>query len=662
MSGTPLAEAFVRVRADGTQIKPDVDKALDAVDGKAAGARLGGGFAGSFGLAIKSIGVALAGVFAVQEIALFANDSVQAFSDVEDASAAASVVFGSSMGKIEAQAASAANTMGMSRAQVVDAANTFGTFGKSAGLTGDALADFSTQMTATAGDMASFKGGTPEEAIQAVGAALRGETEPIRRYGVLLDDASMRAQAMKMGLISTTKDALTPQQKVLAAQALILKQTTDAQGDFARTSDSTANTQKTLNATWENTRALIGEQLAPAFTAMRGALIQVLGTVSGAIPGIAASLAVVAQLGQPFLTFVSQVQVDTSTLMPIVSQVIGFVINKFNELAPNILPILTNIQSIVGSAMSIIGSLIKQGTELALSFWRAWGSTILSVASAVINTVVGVIRGFSDIIAGIFKVVSSLMKGDWSGAWDGIKQTADGAARVIGSIVKGLADSLRSIFEGVRTNLGNLMKSTWDRVTDTVKSGINGMMGFVNSIPGKIEGALRGLADIGGRAGKALIDSLAGAIRDAANSAYKAAEDALSSIARLFPHSPAPEGPFSGSGYTDYSGRALMSDFGAAIESSGDSVLSPARRIVGSLSDMFVVDLAVTDSATLGFGASATRTAVGTTGTLDRGDRLEQLLQQLIEEVRRGHVIELDGDEIGRTNKRDARSYGMAGV
>ena len=218
----------------------------------------------------QGIGMGVVGVVgqAASAIGEFASGSVDKFARLEDATAAASVIFGSSMGKIQTQASAAASTLGMSKSQVIDAANTFGTYGKSAGLAGDDLAGFSTQMTQVAGDMASFKGTSPEQAIEAIGAALRGETEPIRAYGVLLDDASMRNEAMKMGLISTTKDALTPQQKVLAAQSLILKQTSDAQGDFARTSDSTANTQKQLSATMENLQATLGEKLAPAVTAV----------------------------------------------------------------------------------------------------------------------------------------------------------------------------------------------------------------------------------------------------------------------------------------------------------------------------------------------------------------------------------------------------------
>jgi hypothetical protein len=218
-------------------------------------------------VAMGAMKAGIAGLIASEAVGMVTNLS-DAYAQLEDSTAAASVVFGTSMDKIIAQAETASTTMGISKQQTIDAANTFGTYGKSAGLSGDKLAGFSTKMTALAGDMASFKGTSPEQAIEAIGAALRGETEPIRAYGVMLDDATLKAQAMKMGLIKTTKEALTPQQKVLAAQAQILKQTSDAQGDFARTSESTANVGKTAAAKWTDFQTVLGEKLAPAVTAV----------------------------------------------------------------------------------------------------------------------------------------------------------------------------------------------------------------------------------------------------------------------------------------------------------------------------------------------------------------------------------------------------------
>jgi hypothetical protein len=129
----------------------------------------------------------------------------------------------------------------------MDGAATFAIFGQAAGLAGQDLVGFSTDLVQLASDLASFNNTSPEEAIQAIGAALRGESEPIRAYGVLLDDATLKARAFEMGIYDGT-GVLTQQQRVLAAQAEILAQTTTQQGDFARTADGAANAQRIATA------------------------------------------------------------------------------------------------------------------------------------------------------------------------------------------------------------------------------------------------------------------------------------------------------------------------------------------------------------------------------------------------------------------------------
>jgi hypothetical protein len=193
---------------------------------------------------------------------------IDAAADLGETVSKVGVLFGDASGDIEKFAESAAKSFGQSKKQAMDAAATFATFGKAAGLQGKDLSRFSTDLVGLASDLASFNNTSPEEAIEAIGAALRGEAEPMRRYGVLLDDASMRQKALELGIIKTTKDALTPQQKILAAQALIFEQTSAAQGDFARTSGGLANQSRILKASLANVQAEIGEKLLPIAVAL----------------------------------------------------------------------------------------------------------------------------------------------------------------------------------------------------------------------------------------------------------------------------------------------------------------------------------------------------------------------------------------------------------
>jgi hypothetical protein len=192
-----------------------------------------------------------------------AIDSIKAASDLGETVSKVGVLFGDSAKEIEKFADGAAQSLGQTKQQALDAAANFAIFGKSAGLSGEALVDFSTDFVSLAGDLASFNNVSQDEAINAIGSALRGEAEPLRRFGVLLDEATLKNAALELGLISTTKNALTPQQKVLAAQKVIYEQTTAAQGDFARTSDGLANQTKILTAELENTKLIIGEALLP---------------------------------------------------------------------------------------------------------------------------------------------------------------------------------------------------------------------------------------------------------------------------------------------------------------------------------------------------------------------------------------------------------------
>jgi len=190
-------------------------------------------------------------------------DAVKAASDLSETISKVGVLFGDSAKDIEKFAEGAASALGQTKQQALDAAATFATFGKAAGLSGKDLSKFSIDFVKLSSDLASFNNTSPEQAINAIGAALRGEAEPLRAYGVLLDDASMRQAALELGIISTTKNALTPQQKVLAAQELIYRQTGAAQGDFERTSDGLANKTRILTAQLENAKVTIGEALLP---------------------------------------------------------------------------------------------------------------------------------------------------------------------------------------------------------------------------------------------------------------------------------------------------------------------------------------------------------------------------------------------------------------
>jgi hypothetical protein len=115
---------------------------------------------------------AIPAALALAGLAAAARPAIMAASDLAENLSKVNVVFGEGATAVEQFAKSAATALGQSQNAVLLAAGTFGTFGKAAGLSGQELATFSNDFTALASDLASFNNTTPEQAVQAIGAAL----------------------------------------------------------------------------------------------------------------------------------------------------------------------------------------------------------------------------------------------------------------------------------------------------------------------------------------------------------------------------------------------------------------------------------------------------------------------------------------------------------
>lgn len=120
-----------------------------------------------------------------------------------------------------------------------------------------------------------------------------------------------------------------------------------------------------------------------------------------------------------------------------------------------------------------------------------------------------------------------------------------------------------------------------------VTDGLNAAVDFVKSVPDKIKSFFSNTGDWLVNSGKALLDGFAKGIRNAVNAVTSAASDALGAVRKLFPFSPAKKGPFSGHGYTTYSGRALMRDFAKGIKGSSALAETEAMSALSSVHDVF---------------------------------------------------------------------------
>lgn len=290
MAGSaPFYQAFVEIVPEAKGFSKKLSDEFGTAGpeaGKRAGAGISGGILASIGLLAAPIAAAFAGI----GIGSIIKDSITQASDLNEAATAIGEVFGDQAQAIQDFAKAGATAFGETNINVLRAAQNFGIYGKAAGLAGKDLTEFSTELVGLGTDLASFFNTDTQTAMDAISAGLRGESEPLRQFGVLLDDATLRSRAMTLGIYDGT-GALTQQQRVLAAQAEILAQTTTAQGDFARTSGGLANQQRILAASYADLKTSLGALLLPAATAlvtyMNSSVIPTFQKLLPAVQGVA---------------------------------------------------------------------------------------------------------------------------------------------------------------------------------------------------------------------------------------------------------------------------------------------------------------------------------------------------------------------------------------
>jgi hypothetical protein len=238
------------------------------VAGKSAGSRFGNLF--SKAAKASLVGVAGAGALAFK----FGSDAVSEASDLGESINALNVSYGKSAKGVKRLGREAADSLGLSNNAFNDIAVQFSGFSKTiAGGGGKKVIGVLDDLSTRGADFASVMNLEVSDALGLFQSGLAGETEPLRRFGIDLSAASVQAFAYKEG-IAKAGEELTEQQKVQARYALLMKETSKTQGDFANTSDSLANRQRKLTARWDNAQAKLGKGLLPVVEDFTGFLLE----------------------------------------------------------------------------------------------------------------------------------------------------------------------------------------------------------------------------------------------------------------------------------------------------------------------------------------------------------------------------------------------------
>tara|TARA_R110002012_G_scaffold321131_3_gene547707 strand:- start:1034 stop:2962 length:1929 start_codon:yes stop_codon:yes gene_type:complete len=218
----------------------------------------------AFGSKLKSVGSTLSTRLSLP-LALAGGAAIKMASDFEESMNKVDVAFKTSSHIVKQFAETTLETFGIAEGTALDMAALFGDMATSMGLSVDKAADMSTALVGLAGDLASFKNMNIEEVTTALNGVFTGETESLKRLGIVMTEINLKQFAQEQGIKKNIK-AMTQAEKVNLRFQFVLKNTANAQGDFSRTSGGAANQMRIFQETIKELGVTFGQEILPTFT------------------------------------------------------------------------------------------------------------------------------------------------------------------------------------------------------------------------------------------------------------------------------------------------------------------------------------------------------------------------------------------------------------
>ena len=191
--------------------------------------------------------------------------AVQMAGDLEQSTGAVEAIFKDTAGKIKGYASTAASSFGITKNEFQELSTLLGAQLKNGGTPLEQLGDKTKDLITLGSDLSAQFGGSTKEAISAISSALKGERDPIERYGVSLKQATIDAKAAELGF-KKVGGAFSTEAQQAATLALIFEQTADAQGAFNRENNTYAHQVQVLKAKVHDLAAEFGTLLLPYAT------------------------------------------------------------------------------------------------------------------------------------------------------------------------------------------------------------------------------------------------------------------------------------------------------------------------------------------------------------------------------------------------------------
>lgn len=462
--------------------------------------KLGG--AGSAFSKFGKIAAAGAAVAAAATVAI-GTKAVKSASALQQNLGAMASVFKSSNSQMLKWAQGAASAVGLAKSEYAGLATVLGAQLKNMGVAQAQLGGQTNKLIGLGADLAAQFGGSTSDAVSALSSLLRGERDPIERYGVSINEAAVKAKMAEMGLAGLTGEA-EKNAKLSATLALLYDQTADAQGAFARESTTLAGAQQRLAAGTENLYAILGTSLLPAVTAVTAAFGQMVNKLQES-EWFQALTANLTAASNSFADFVFGILNGTSSLDfgALFSGLLPAAISGIQSAAAwlsagGLTPILESIatgrEGLLAAGISLFGAIADALPQIIpalvtglLQFVRDAVTLLVDSVPAILDAAVqmfsGLVESLAVVLPDLVSQIATLLPTLVAALLGMIPSILASAITLFNSLVQAVVTIVPQLVTTITELLPTLIESILSMLPDILAAAVQLFMSIVQAIP-----------------------------------------------------------------------------------------------------------------------------------------------------------------------------------
>lgn len=407
--------------------------------------------------------------------------AVKFASDLEESINKVEVAFGENANEVLAWSETTLEKFGIAKGTALDMAATFGDMGTSMGLTTSEASNMSTSLSGLAGDLASFKNIDIKQALTALNGVFTGETESLKTLGIVMTQTNLDAYALANGFGKTTKE-MTEAEKVNLRYAYVMNATKNAHGDFARTSDGTANSMRVFQESLKELGATMGQNILPVITPIIqkfSELVKKFGELSPETQKvILVTAGLIAAIG-PLLVIGGTIASGIGSLLTLfgtISGAIAVVTTGAVAATPAIGALATAFTMLTGPIGLVIGAIVGV-IAIGVALWKNW-DTIKEKASQLGNWLG---EKFSEAKNKTVEAFSS-MKEKTSQVFSNMKSKIEEHGGGIKGFISASAEANRQAWSNAFNIMDNATGGSLGRMKEKVSNGLNGIKNFFSGL------------------------------------------------------------------------------------------------------------------------------------------------------------------------------------